>query len=94
MIGHMAEIRDAVVDGACKVAQSFDVLVEGILIREYFEPYEDEHNKIVFDVRVSSDDKTGHAYWGAVIDAVWDNRDKLSKKAQTALDNISVFVKW
>ena len=90
----IAEIRDVVVDRACKVARTLNVRVERVHIREYAAPYESDRTKFVFDISVSTDDETGHSYWGSVAKAVQGDKDKLSKQAQTVLQDISVFVKW
>ena len=81
-------------DKACKVAQNLNVTVKHILIREYFEPYEDDFAGFVFDVNVSTDDDTVHEYWGELLEAVWNDKGRLSKESQSALDHVSVFVKW
>lgn len=94
MNGPMIEIRDVIVDQACRVAQDMKILVDQIVIREFYD-YEEEWSRIIFEICISADDETPFTYWEAVTDAVWDDQVQISKVARATLDDdVSVFVHW
>ena len=95
MNGPMIEIRELVVDRAAAVAESHVVTIDQVAVRELYS-YEEDWSKVVFEIRMSeNDDETAFSYWKAADDAIWNDRGRLSKSAQTLLEEeVTIFVAW
>ena len=83
------------VDRAAAVAESRGVRIDQVWVRELY-CYEEDWSKVVFEIRMpGADDDAAFAYWEAATDAIWEDRDRLSKSAQTLLeDEVTIFAEW
>lgn len=92
--GDMLDIREFVLSRAVFVGDRIGVTVDQIRIRQLY-CYEEDWSKVIFEMCVSADERQAMAYWEAVDDTIWNERDILSEAAQTVLDNeVTVFVRW
>ena len=95
MKGPMIDIRDLILDRAASVSESRGVAIYQVGVRQ-LHSYDEDWSKVVFEIRTSQDDdKSAFEYWEAVDDAVWEGRNKLSKPAQSLLnEEVTIFVSW
>ena len=94
MKGDMLQVRDLILDRATAVAETHEVEIEQVRVRELF-CYGEDWSKVIFEICTSADEDTAMAYWEAVDNAVWNDRNKLSKSAETVLDEgVTIFVNW
>ena len=95
LTGYMAELCDVVVDQARETAKALDVNIDRILIRKLYYPYEDDDNRLVFEISVSGDKSKTEAFWDAVVGNISGCRARMSEQACLAFDEAaSVFVNW
>ncbi len=95
MKGYLLELRDVIVDQSKKSARRFGFTLDQVVIRKFYDPCDEDDDRLIFELCVSGDESKIDEFWDAVISNVSEHETKMSKKAREAFDEVvSVFVHW